>query len=441
MNVIDRGVRNVLRSPLRSGAIVIMMAVSIGLLLSMLVARMSITTKISDIKSSTATGVTINPAGIQGGAGGGEPLTAAQVMIISRTVHIRKTTSTLTDQLGQSDTNLTSSLELGSFGRRQQRFDQQAGPPSGKINRPSPTPHINIIGTTNPSNSLPASTVITGTAVDGLSSQPVAMLGKSLATKNNLTVGGTFTAYNKTFTVSAIFDSSNTFQNSGVIIPLATLQDATNQSGAVSSVGAMVDNSDNVASTIAALKAKLGDTVDITSQQEQATSVLGPLQSIADLALAGVVGAAIANGLIILLAMVITVRERRREIGVLKAIGGSSRKVIGQFITEALTLTVVGSVIGLTLGIVISGPMTQSLITSSQFSTTQNSGQSGVKPANRQRGIKQQLSTNLQQVSASVSPQTFALSIGIILLIAIIGSAVPAWFISKIRPAEVLRTE
>jgi putative ABC transport system permease protein len=418
-----------------------MMAVSIGLLLSMLVARMSITTKISDIKSSTATGVTINPAGIQGGAGGGEPLTAAQVMIISRTVHIRKTTSTLTDQLGQSDTNLTSSLELGSFGRRQQRFDQQAGPPSGKINRPSPTPHINIIGTTNPSNSLPASTVITGTAVDGLSSQPVAMLGKSLATKNNLTVGGTFTAYNKTFTVSAIFDSSNTFQNSGVIIPLATLQDATNQSGAVSSVGAMVDNSDNVASTIAALKAKLGDTVDITSQQEQATSVLGPLQSIADLALASVVGAAIANGLIILLAMVITVRERRREIGVLKAIGGSSRKVIGQFITEALTLTVVGSVIGLTLGIVISGPMTQSLITSSQFSTTQNSGQSGVKPANRQRGIKQQLSTNLQQVSASVSPQTFALSIGIILLIAIIGSAVPAWFISKIRPAEVLRTE
>lgn len=438
MNVIDRGARNALRSPLRSGAIVIMMAVSIGLLLSMLVARTNISTKITSVKATTATGITINPAGIQGGMGGGEPLTAAQVKTVTSTAHISGTTAQLSDQLGAADTNLTSSLQLGSFGRRMQRFYQQ------RPDRPMPTPHINVTGTNNPKTVITASSITSGAIIDGTSNQLVAMVGKSLATKNNLSTGSTFTAYGKTFTTRAIFSSGNTFQDSGIIVPLSTLQDATDQAGAVSSVLATVDSSENVGSTVTSLKNSLGDKADITSQEDQAASVLEPLQSIANLAFAGVIGAAIASALIILLAMVITVRERRREIGVLKAIGGTNVKVIGQFITEALTLTIIGSVVGLGLGILISGPMTQSLISNSQTTPAQgvrSASQPKVRHLQRSGGFGQQINSNLQQVSNSVSPQTFAVSIGIVLLIAIVGSAVPAWFISRIRPAEVLRTE
>lgn len=121
MNVVSRGIKNALRSPMRSGAIVLMLAISIGLILSMLVARSSVNAKITEVKSSAGTSVTISPAGVHGFDGGGDPLTAAQITTIKDTAHVSSIVATLSDQLTTSDTSLTPSLELGSFGARQQR--------------------------------------------------------------------------------------------------------------------------------------------------------------------------------------------------------------------------------------------------------------------------------------------------------------------------------
>jgi putative ABC transport system permease protein len=450
MNVISRGVRNALRSPLKSGAIMLMLAVSIGLVLAMLVARSSVDTKISEVKATTATGITISPAGVQGGLGGGDALTSDQVKSITTTAHVSSVSSTLTDQLGTTDTNLTSSLELGNFGKRQQRFDNSDSAPTAGGSaggsttvRKAPTPRTAVTGASNPSSVVTSDKITSGTTIDGNSSDLIALIGKSLATKNNLSVGSTFTAYGKTITVKGIFSSGNTFQDSGIIMPLTTVQTLTAQPGAISSVAATVDSSDNVANTVTALKSTLGDKADITSQQEQAANSLQPLESIASLALTGVIGAAIAGAVIILLAMIMIVRERRREIGVIKAIGGTNKTVIVQFMTEALTLTIIGGIIGLGLGVAVSGPMTQSLVSSSTTSaTTATPGQT------RPQGIRggfgaaaTQLKTNVTSITSTVTPQIFISSIGIMLLIAIIGSAVPAWAIARIRPAEVLRSE
>lgn len=450
MNVITRGMRNALRSPVRSGAIVVMLAISIGLILAMLVARTGVNEKVAEVKASTATGITISPAGFSGGLGGGNPLTAAQVKTISTTAHVSSVTATLTDQLGSTDTNLTPSLDLGSLGKRFQRFDiQKMGGDSanaGSSANPLFTPRTSVTGTTNPAATITSSQLTSGAMIDGNSSSMVALVGKTLATKNNLSVGSTFTAYGQTITVKGIFSSGNTFQDSGIIMPLNTIQTLTSQPGAVSSVTATADSSDNVANVVSALKSSLGSAADITSQQEQAANSLAPLQGIASLALSGVVGAAIAGAVIILLSMIMVVRERRREIGVIKAIGGTNAKVITQFITEALTLTVIGGVIGLALGVAVSGPLTQSLVSSSQNSTPSKGGggfQRGVGGGlvGGFQGARTQLASNIKTVSATVTPQVFLEGIGLILLIAIIGSAVPAWSIARVRPAEVLRTE
>lgn len=458
MNVITRGVKNALRSPLRSGAIVIMLAISIGLILSMLVARSSVITKIDEVKANAGTAITISPAGVMGFAGGGDPLTAAQLSTITSTAHISKTTSTLSDQLGTDDTDLESSLTLGSFGARQQRFDSSTSStntttttanetaPIADSSRPAPTPRTSVTGTTDPNSvSTNGSTlpITSGDIIDGTSSENIALVGATLATKNNLTIGSTFTAYGETITVKGIYTTGNAFQDSGVIMPLKTLQTLTDQEGAVTSVSATVDSSDNVDITVTALKSALGDKADITSQAAQAATSVASLESISGLALAGVIGATIAGAVIVLLAMVMIVRERRREIGVIKAIGGTNNKVIGQFVTEALTLTVIGGIVGLGLGILVSGPMTTSLVQSSQTSSTASNAnrprEGGFGGA--ARGVFNQVNSNLTQVSAALTPQVFASAIGITLLIAIIGSAVPAWFIARIRPAEVLRTE
>lgn len=459
MNVVSRGVKNALRSPMRSGAIVLMLAISIGLILSMLVARSSVNAKISEVKSSAGTNITISPAGVHGFEGGGDPLTSAQITTIKNTSHISSIVATLSDRLTTSDTNLTPSLELGAFGARQQRSETSSATTSTSTttntsssssdemaSRPAPTPKTTVTGTTD-QNSVSTDgselTLTSGSSIDGNSSDLVALVGTSLAIKNSLKVGSTFTAYGKTITVKGIYKTGNTFTDSGLIMPLATVQTLTDQSGAVNSVIAKVDSSDNVSSTVTALKSALGDKADITSQVEQAAASVSSLESIASLALAGVIGATIAGSVIVLLAMVMIVRERRREIGVIKAIGGSNVKVIGQFVTEALTLTIIGAIVGLSLGVAVSGPMTSSLVTSSQNSTssTAQAGPGAGGPGGMFKGGMSQLRTNMTQVTSSLTPQTFAAAVGITLIISIIGSAVPAWFIARIRPGEVLRTE
>lgn len=459
MNVVSRGIKNALRSPMRSGAIVLMLAISIGLILSMLVARSSVNAKITEVKSSAGTSVTISPAGVHGFDGGGDPLTAAQITTIKGTAHVSSLVATLSDQLTTSDTSLTPSLELGSFGARQQRSstdstsstDSNAAAPADSSStettttRQAPTPKTTVTGTTDQNSvSTDGSDLVlsSGSSIDGSSSDLVALVGTSLATKNSLKVGSTFTAYGKTITVKGIYKTGNTFTDSGLIMPLATVQTLTDQSGAVNSVIAKVDSSDNVSSTVTTLKSALGDKADITSQVEQAAASVSSLESISSLALAGVIGATIAGSVIVLLAMVMIVRERRREIGVIKAIGGSNVKVIGQFVSEALTLTIIGAIVGLSLGIVVSGPMTSSLV-SSQSSTTSStqSGPGAGGPGAMFKGGMSQLSSNITQVTGSLTPQVFAAAVGITLIISIIGSAVPAWFIARIRPGEVLRTE
>lgn len=450
MNVITRGMRNALRSPIRSGAVLIMLGISISLILAMMVARTSVNTKVAQVKASTATQIAISPAGISGGFGDGNPLTAAQVKTIASTAHVTSATSTLTDQLGTSDTNLTPSLQLGAFGKRMMRFESADGSSSTTtipVDRPAPQPRTTVTGTSNPTAIVAADKLTSGSMIDGSSSSNVALVGSALATKNNLSAGSTFTAYGQTITVKGIFTVDNTFQNNGIIMPIATLQTLTNQPGDVTNVTAVADSTDNVAGVVSSLKNSLGSAADITSEQDQATNLLQPLESIVSLATAGVIGASIAAAVIILLSMIMIVRERRREIGVIKAIGGTNAKVIVQFVTEALTLTIIGSVLGLGLGVLTSGPLTQSLVSGSNstpntVTMTGGAGQGGPRMfAGGLRNLSAQLGTNVKSVTSTLTPQVFAESIGIIVLIAIIGSAVPAWAIARIRPAEVLRTE
>ncbi len=456
MNVVSRGIKNALRSPLRSGAIVLMLAVSIGLILSMLVARSGIDAQIK--KDQAGTGITIRPAGIMDFSGGGTPLTSTQLATITKTDHIASTSATLSDQLGTTDTNLTSAIDFGSFGLRQQRFDSSSStatstsmttpntsPADSSTTRSARTPHITVSGTTDP-NSISTDgsklNITKGATIDGNSSDLIALVGSDLATKNSLSVGSTFTAYGSTITVKGIYNTGNKAQDSGIIMPLTTVQSLTSQTGSITSVNATVDSSSNVNSVVSALKTSLGSTADITSQAEQAATSVASLKSIASLALAGVIGATIAGAVIVLLAMIMVVRERRREIGVIKAIGGSSRKVIGQFVAEALTLTVIGSIIGLALGVAISGPMTTSLVSSSTSSSvTSTNGRPFGGPGGMFQGGFNQVNKNLTAVQSTLTPTIFVSAVGITLLIAIVGAAVPAWFISKIRPAEVLRTE
>jgi putative ABC transport system permease protein len=431
----------------------------------MLVARQAVDQKIQTVKSSIGNTVSISPAGARGFEGGGEPLTTEQLAKVSKLAHVSTVTQTLNDRLTSSTSNLESAIDAGSLGQRASGNNGVAfsGPPpatspgSDEISSTDTTqqvtrtftPPVMVIGTNDVTTASvyggDSITYTSGKALDPAKDENVAVVGKELAAKNNLSVGSTFTAYGATIAVIGIYDTGTTFSNAGLVMSLPTLQRLSGQSGSVNSVTVTVDSVDNIDSVVSSITGTLGDSADVVSNQDSAKQAIAPLENVKSISLFSLVGALVAGAVIILLTMTMIVRERRREIGVMKAIGASNLKTMFQFVTESITLTALGLIVGLIVGIAAANPITTMLVKNSSTSTSQTAsdGPSGSGPVRiRTLGrIGTSSLANAKNIQASVGWDILAYGVGAALAIAIVGSAVPALLISKIRPAEVMRAE
>lgn len=78
---------------------------------------------------------------------------------------------------------------------------------------------------------------------------------------------------------------------------------------------------------------------------------LGDLMDLVTLLLTAIGGVSlVVSGLGIMTIMLVSVSERTREIGIKKAIGATRRRILFEFLMEAATLSLIGSLAGLTLG-------------------------------------------------------------------------------------------
>ncbi|MCX6810406.1 MAG: FtsX-like permease family protein [Candidatus Berkelbacteria bacterium] len=453
MGTIIRGVKNAFRNNLRTLSIVLILSVSIAMSLAMFESLKTVQAKIDSVKSSIGNFVTVSPAGIRGFEGGGTLLTDDAVAKISQISGVVKVTKTLSDHLQTGMTNLTTPIEAGDFGNRQQKQSSQSSDGTSSSSSTSSTDQSHgfampIMVTASDDLSVTQSLnmsdfkVISGEKFDGTSAENIAMLGTDMATKNNLTVGQTFKAYNQDIKVVGIFDSGNKFGNTQIVMPLKTLQTLSSQAGQVNTVVVQTSSIDVMSSVTSAIKSQLGDSADVTSSQDTSNQAITPLENIKSISTYGLIGSLVAGAIILFLSMVMIVRERRREIGVLKAIGASNMLVVSQFAVESLILTLMSAVVGVIVGAFISNPILKVMATNNTQNTgPANPGEAHVAMMRVGAGIVNGAQGAVRNITATLDWKIVLYGLGAAIIIAIIGSALPASFISKVRPAEVLRSE
>lgn len=448
MGFVIRGIKNAFRNIIRTFSIVFILAISIGLALIMLLSMKAVQTRIDSVKNNIGNIINVTPAGAQGFEGGGEPLTDSDVSQIKTLPHVTSVNETLNDRLTPgTDTNLTSPITPGTLGNRAGRGFGRAfiNGNSGSTNFQVP---IRVVGVTDPKTASSfgggQATIKSGNIFDATKDIAEALVGQNLATKNNLTVGSTFTVYGTTIKVDGIFDSGSQFANDVVVLPIKTLQRLSAQDGQVDSAQVQVDSISNLNSTVNSIKNKLGSKADVVSQQDTSSQALQPLENIKTVSLYSLIGAIVAGAVIIFLTMLMIVRERRREIGVLKAIGAPNSKIMLQFICEAISLTILGGILGAVGGLFFSDPVLRVLVSNATSQTTTNTVQQGMRSfgggvGNFVARFAPGTGSALQNLHTVLDVNLLLYGIAAILIIAIIGSAVPAFLISRVSPAEVLR--
>jgi len=474
MNTLTLGLRNAFRNTVRTVSLMIILGISIGLCLVMLIAHQAVAQKIRDIKASVGNTITVMPAGFSDFSQANNALTTAQLDGVKTLPHVASVTESLTDRLstiGATDsfpfgrggsstatTSLKSPVTLDDSGKTGRLFIRGGGQLPADFSLP-----VSILGTTDPAHMDSAAlTLSSGAALDGAKDSNTALVSTAMAGKNNLKVGSTFTAYNTKLTVAGIFTSASRAGDGTVIVPLPALQRLTGQSGAVDNAVVTADSLDNLANVTSAIKQKLGSNADVTSAQDAADSTVGSLENVATISLLSLIGALIAGSVIILLTMVMIVRERRREIGILKAIGGSNARVVLQFMCEAVTLTVAGAVVGVLIGVAGGNPVTNMLVQGAASSSTSAAAGMG-RPAGIGAGIGRfgggqsfaarpttggflqrngnSLANSAHNISANIGWNVLIYGLGAAVVIALIGSALAGWMIARIKPYEVMRAE
>ena len=228
-----------------------------------------------------------------------------------------------------------------------------------------------IVGTTANYASVRNQDIYQGTFLNDASDESslrVAVVGSTTATDLGLTaadVGSDITIGGLPFRVVGLLQPTGGVgnQDDQILVPLSVVQREFVSGDSVRSIFVSVADKTDINQAKAEITAALeqrhgtsGTNDDFSiSDQSQLLNTFSSVSGLLSLLLAGIASISlVVGGIGIMNIMLVSVRERTREIGIRKAIGARGRDILAQFLIEALTLSMLGGLFGILAGVVVS---------------------------------------------------------------------------------------
>ena len=259
----------------------------------------------------------------------------------------------------------------------------------------------------------------------------VMVVGQDLADKNSLAVGSTVDIEGTSVEVIGIFDSGQVFGDNMLVIPVDTVERLFDIDG-VTSVTVVADDVDNVDGVVGSIRQIFDqDTADVVTAKDMYERIDESVASAGNTSTIGMIAGFAIAAVVVLFSVALLVRQRLKEIGILKAIGASNRQIGLRFSLETLFISLVAAVIGSLITYPLAQKVANLLVDSG--STGQGGGLGG--------GMFSRVGGTVAGMHVAVSPWVFLYAMAIAAALAVLASVLPAWYIARVKPAEVLRNE
>ncbi|MGT2924217.1 ABC transporter permease [Streptococcus caviae] len=314
-----------------------------------------------------------------------------------------------------------------------------------------------------------------GKGITQQTSNNEAVIESDLAKTNKLSVGDHFTVKissdsgsEKTYTLKVIgIYKSNTsvtssqLQNNAsnpsnkLYVSLQTANTMKGQKNTVDAASYTLSNPASMKSFVKEAKSKI-DTEKFTveSNDQLYQQMLTPLNNVSSFSRNIVILVAAAGAVILTLIIILNIRERRYEIGVLMSLGENRLKIIGQFFTELFLVTLVSLAIAAIAGNFVGNAVGNQLLSQQTSSSQQNrqmgaggsqannSKQSGQNPAPLAGGpgalMNRTAVNQINKLNVKQTPQSIA-KLGLIaLLITFISTILASIGLIRMKPKDIL---
>jgi ABC-type antimicrobial peptide transport system permease subunit len=242
----------------------------------------------------------------------------------------------------------------------------------------------------------------------GLARPNEIMIGRAAADSYDLGVGDTIELYENRYKVAGIFETGVGYEDSGGVLPLREAQRLLGRPRAVSFIFVNVKDAAEGQNVAAQINARYPEArATLSSEFAENTN---DLQTFAALMNVIQLLAIFVGGIVVANTMIMSIYERTREIGTLRALGWGPRRIIGQVVQESFYLCLLAALMGAIMGVLV---------------------MTGV--------------SLLPMWGDMLAPQwhaeTFITAIVVALVLGLLGGIWPAWRASRLQPVEALRYE